>query len=229
MSLTPYYEHGGIVIYHGDCREILPYVACDAIVTDPPYKLSQEYSASVDADNLVAVASVGWVAPLLLQSIRIGGMAAVFYDTRILPLALEAFRKSGWKYLRHLTLYRRWGVASKTHGWMSTSDFVLLFQRPGAKEAYYGDTNHDVFVKGSPEPESYGHPSQKPLVFVRQLVANLTPPHGVVCDPWAGSGTSLVAAQHLSRRAIGIEIEERYCEIAAKRLQQEVLPLEMGA
>jgi site-specific DNA-methyltransferase (adenine-specific) len=227
--MTPYYEHGGITIYHGDCREILPSVRADAVVTDPPYKLSQEYSASVDADNLLAVASVGWVAPLLLQSVASGSLAAVFYDTRILPLALEAFGKSGWKYLRNLTLYRRWGAASKTHGWMSTSDFVLLFQKPGAREVYHGRTHHDVFIKAGPDPETTGHPAQKPREFVAQIVDNITPGGGTVLDPWAGSWTTLIAAQQSGRRAIGIEIEERYCEIAAKRLQQEVLPLEQPA
>lgn len=224
--MKPYYEHGGITIYHGDCREVLPHVAADAVVTDPPYKLSQEYTASVDADNLLAVAAIGWIAPLILNAVAPGALAAVFYDTRILPLALEAFGKSGWKYLRNLTLYRRWGAASKTHGWMSTSDFVLLFQKPGDRERYHGRTHHDVFIKSGPESETSGHPAQKPLDFVAQIVENVTPPKGTVLDPWAGSGTTLLAAQRSDRRAIGIEIEERYCEIAAKRLAQEVLPLE---
>ena len=221
--MKPYYQDEWVTIYHGDCRDVLPSMACDSVVTDPPYKLSQEYSSSVDADNLVAVASIGWVAPLLLEAVAPGGIAAVFYDTRILPLALTTFQRSGWRYLRNLTLYRRWGQASKTHGWMSTSDFVLLFQRPGAQEKYYGDTFHDVYIKAGPEDVNTGHPAQKPADFVRQLVANLTPPDGTVLDPYAGSGTTLRAAKDLGRRAVGIEIEERYCEIAAERLSQGVL------
>lgn len=223
--MMPYYDEDGITIYHGDCREVLPSVQGDAVVTDPPYKLSQEYSASVDADNLLAVASIGWIAPLLRDCIPAGAMAAVFYDTRILPLALEAFGKTGWRYLRSLTLYRRWGSASKMHGWMSTSDFVLLFQNPGAKEQYHGTTHHDVFIKAGPENVSWGHPAQKPYDFVAQIVENITPHAGAVIDPWMGCGTTLFAAKKLGRRAIGIEIEERYCEMAAKRLAQGVLPM----
>jgi site-specific DNA-methyltransferase (adenine-specific) len=231
--VRPYYEQDGITIYHGDCRDVLPSITADSVVTDPPYKLSQEYSASVDADNLLAVASIGWIAPMLLPAVPVGASAAVFYDTRILPLALSAFGKAGWKYLRNLTLYRRWGAASKTHWWMSTSDFVLLFQRPGAKEQYHGATHHDVFVKAGPEPDASGHPAQKPLEFVQQIVENLTPLGGTVLDPWAGSGTTLLGARLSGRNAIGIEIEERYCEIAARRLEearaQQSLPLEASA
>lgn len=225
-AVRPYFEDESVAIYHGDCREVLPRLgAVDLVLTDPPYKLTQAYSASVDADNLLAVATICWAAPMLLQSVVPGAFAAVYYDTRILPLCLEAFRMGGWRYLRNLTLYRRWGGASKVHGWMSTSDFVLLFQRPGAPEVYYGATYHDVYVKDGPELDNGGHPAQKPLEFVARILQNLCPPSGVVLDPFMGSGTTLRAAKDLGRKAIGIEIEERYCEVAAKRMSQMVLPL----
>ena len=152
----------------------------------------------------------------------------MFYDTRILPLALEAFRRGGWGYLRALTLYRRWGAASKMAGWMSTSDFVLVFAKPGASPKFHAPTKHDVYIKSGPESWDAKHPAQKPLDAVAHIVENVAPPEGVVLDPYAGSGVTLLAAAITGRRAIGIEIEERYCEIAAKRLAQEVLPLEVG-
>jgi site-specific DNA-methyltransferase (adenine-specific) len=223
-AVKPYFEDDAVTIYHGDCREVLPTIArCDAVITDPPYKLSQSYSASVDADNLLAVASICWVAPLLRDVVTQGGFAAVYYDSRILPLCLDAFRHGGWRYLRNLTLYRRWGGASKVHGWMSTSDFVLLFHRPGLPEVYHGATYHDVFIKDGPEPDGGDHPAQKPLEFVAQILQNICPISGTVLDPFMGSGTTLRAAKDLGRKAIGIEIEERYCEIAAKRMAQAVL------
>lgn len=103
--MTPFYEHGGITIYHGDCLEVVPGLSqvADSLVTDPPYKLSQEYGTSVDSDNLLAVAAIWPLAPMLRRAVRPGGIGVVFYDTRILPLALRAFRDGGWKYLRALT------------------------------------------------------------------------------------------------------------------------------
>jgi site-specific DNA-methyltransferase (adenine-specific) len=74
--------------------------------------------------------------------------------------------------------------------------------------------------------EKNGHPCPKPLGLMRWLVARVSKPNETVLDPFMGSGTTLLAAKDMGHRAIGIEIEERYCEIAAKRLSQEVLPLE---
>jgi DNA modification methylase len=74
----------------------------------------------------------------------------------------------------------------------------------------------------------FGHPSPKLECLMYWLVEELSAPGDVVLDPFMGSGTTLVAAKRLGCRAIGIEIEERYCEIAAKRLGQEVLPLEQA-
>lgn len=219
----PYYSDESVTLYHGDCRDVLPGINADSIVTDPPFKLSQAYSTAVDSDNLGAVASIVETAPMMLRAVPPGGMAVVFYDTRILPFALDAFRRSGWAYRRALTLYRRWGNAHKLHGWMSTSDFALVFARPEGREVFYGPWAHDTYVKSNPEADSADHSAQKPMGFVGQIVSNVTPPGGTVLDPYAGSGTTLRAASHLGRQAIGIEIEERYCEIAAKRLAQGVL------
>lgn len=222
--MTPYYEDDGITIWHGDATEILPSIGgVDAVVTDPPYKLSQEYGTSVDSDNLAAVAGLYLTAPLMCSALVDGGMAGVFYDTRILPFGLDAFRRSGFRYMRNLTLYRRAGNAHALNGWMSTSDFVLLFSKPGRRPEFHGRLEHDTYVKAQLESESWGHPAQKPLSFVQSIVGNLTPPGGIVLDPYMGSGTTLRAAKDLGRKAIGVELEERFCEIAAKRLSQGVL------
>lgn len=215
----PYYQDAHISIYHGDCRDVLPALTADAVVTDPPFKLSQSYAANVDADNLDAVASVIDVARLLLSIVDAGTTAAVFYDNRIMPFALDAFRRSGWQYLRMLTLYRRWGNAHQLHGWMSTSDPVLVFAAPGRPPSYHGSWAHDVYVRSKPEPNGVVHPAQKPVDFVSQIVGRLCPPHGTVLDPYMGSGTTLLAARSLGRKAIGVDAEERYCEMAARRIE----------
>lgn len=226
MTPEPYYDEGGVTIYHGDAVDLLPLAAeADAVVTDPPFKLSQEYGSSTDPDNLVAVASLWPVARKALDSVKPGAVAVVFYDTRILPLAMRAIPEGGWKYMRALTLYRRWGQASVVGGWMTTSDFALVFHKPGARPEFHGKVSHDTYVKASPDPVNWGHPAQKPIALVMQIVERVTPPGGVVLDPYCGSGTTLDAARRTGRQAIGIEAEERYCEIAAERCAQDVLDL----
>lgn len=220
-TIEPPTDADPVRLVQGDCLDVLsalPDGCIDAVVTDPPYKLSQVYGSGVDADNLLAVSSLWPVSREWMRLTKPGGLAALFYDTRILPLALEAMRSAGWQYLRALTLYRRWGQASLVHGWMTTSDFVLLFAKPGAKPVFHGSARHDVYVKDRPEAESMGHPAQKPLEHVRHLVSHVCSPEGVVLDSYAGSGTTAEAARLEGRRAVLVEKDPAYCDIIRKRL-----------
>lgn len=211
---------GNATLYLGDCREILPTLPkVDAVITDPPYKLSQEYGAGADADNLMAVSGIWPVAASLLAAAKPGALCVMYYDTRILPLALEAMRSAGWRYLRNLTFYRRWGSASIVHGWMSTSDFILVFASPGAKPAYFGETRHDVFIREKAEVDSTGHPAQKPIGDLCHIVRRTTDEGRIVLDPYMGSGSTGVACETEGRRFIGIEKEPAYFDIACRRIE----------
>lgn len=210
-------------LIQGDCLEVLPTLGAasvDAVVTDPPYKLSQAYSSSVDADNLLAVSCIWPVAQEMLRVAKPGAACALFYDTRILPLALEAMRRAGWSYLRALTLYRRWGQASLVGGWMSTSDFILVFVKPGAKPGFHGEARHDVYVKALPEKDGAKHPAKKPIDAVAHIVSNICPPGGTVLDPFMGSGTTGVACLQTGRDFIGVEKDAAYFAVAEKRLRE---------
>ena len=223
--MNPYYADECVTLYHGDALAVLaslPTASVDAIVTDPPYKLSQEYGATTDPDNLLAVSSILTVAPQMFRTAKPGALCAMFYDTRILPLALHAMNLAGWKYVRALTLYRRWGSASLMSGWMSTSDFVLIFAKPGGKPRFYGNPKHDVYIKEGPEPESFGHPAQKPIAPVRHIISNVCPPDGLLLDPYMGSGTTGAAAVIECRKFIGVEMVEHYAEVAKRRILTEL-------
>jgi site-specific DNA-methyltransferase (adenine-specific) len=213
---------GSVTLIHGEALSALrelPGDSVDAVVTDPPFKLSQEYGTTTDPDNLLAVSSLWPVAVEMARVAKPGALCAMFYDTRILPLALAAMREGGWKYLRALTLYRRWGNASLLHGWMTTSDFILIFVRPGAKPAFYGNAAHDVYVRDKAETEAFGHPAQKPLVHCRHIVSRVTPPGGITLDPYMGSGTTGVAAVLESRGFVGVEMSDDYFGVATRRIE----------
>ena len=212
-------------IYVGNGLELIkdvPAESIDAIVTDPPFKLSQTYTANVDADNLLAVSSI-W--PLAVQWFRVakpGSYAAIYYDTRILPVVLYAMGDAGWKYMRGLTFYRRWGNAHKLYGWMSTSDFILLFRKPSEETFtfYSEDWRHDVYTKDSPEHDQVNHKAQKPISDVKHLVSHLCPTGGVVLDTYIGSGTTGLAALLSDRNYLGFEISPVHAANAQKRIEE---------
>jgi len=211
-----------IELLNGDCLELMkkiPDNKADLGLLDPPYKLSQKYTTSTDSDNLLAVASIYPCALELSRIVKDGKFACVVYDNRILPLALDAFKNAGWKYVRALTLYRRAGNAHMMCGWMSTSDLILLFQNGDGKMDFYGECSHDVYVKDKMETTSYNHPAQKPLWIMKDIVQRLTRENDVVIDPYMGSGTTGVACVNLKRSFIGIESDKKHFETTKQRIK----------
>ena len=205
MSLTPYYDDGrGIVIYHGDCRDILPHVTADVVVTDPPYGTGWvRGGGSVGVFNAKHerpdwdVWTTDW-----LRSVRASCAYGIVFGPTGRSRELAGIAGNLWIYRK--TNPRPNGPACEPLG-------VWPFPELREFVAYNGDTPN--------------HPCEKSVSLMRALIW-FTPQTGTIIDPFMGSGSTLVAAKQLGRKAIGIEIEERYCEIAAKRLAQEVLPLE---
>lgn len=205
--MKPYYEHAGITIYHGDCREILRSLGIfDALVTDPPY-------------------GIGWAAEPTKWRRRAGAIAEDWDDERPDLSALLSHGRYqiiwGGQYFG-LPVSRGWLCWLKPDAPPSMGSFELAWtnlDRPGASII------HSI---SATNPERNGHPSQKPLAVMKWAIARL-PLVAHVVDPFAGSGTTLEAAKAQGIDAIGIEIEEKYCEIAAKRLSQEVFAFEGGS
>jgi len=190
--MTPYYQDSAVTIYHGDCREILP-IACDVLVTDPPYVGYDKYEWDV----------VGLVG--LLPPVR----SFVFWKGSEFPLDWTA---------RHVWAKANRNIGNRGEQYEEVYEINggstgLVMRHAVIDSPMNATLNGDVF---------WGHPTQKPI---RLLLRLLRMTDGLVLDPFAGSGTTLLAAKTLGRKAIGIEIEERYCEIAAKRCAQEVLAL----
>lgn len=201
----PYYEHAGIVIYNCDCRDILPSLKADCVVTDPPYGMA--YKSGWEARPIEGDADTGARDEALALW---GGPAVVFgrWDCPRPPgvRALLVWDKGEWPGMGDLKF--PWGpsheevyVLGEGFGGKRMGTVLRVRRMPGAQLA---------------------HPNEKPPEILQLLIERCPP--GTILDPFMGSGTTLRAAKDLGRKAIGIEIEERYCEIAAKRLAQEVLP-----
>lgn len=215
-------------VINGDCLEVMRGMeddSVDLVLTDPPYKISQKYGGGVDADNLIAVSGIFRTLPEMSRILKPNRFAVICYDNRILPFLFEATKDTDLVYRKQLYIYRRWGTAHRWIGWMQTTDPVCIFvngyDKPFAPKDVKWKVKHDCYLKDTPEEESTGHPAQKPLNFMQDVIAWLSEKNNIVFDPYAGSGTVLRAAVSLDRHFIGIEINADYCKTAENRIQDE--------
>lgn len=225
--MKPYYQDEHVTLYHGDCLQVTEWLDADVLITDPPYG-----TQLMSSDNDRKSASMGYgrrqnaLGPGMVNHGRHGCMIAgddgakcrdamlarwgdrpalVFGSPRMPDPPIDVAdrlvwdkKRPGmnggpWRY-RHESIY-------VTPGFMRTNDAAV-----------------SVFTVF---PEQADHIHGKPVALMLSLVA--AAPSGLIADPFAGSGSTLVAAARIGRRAVGVELEERYCEIAAKRLSQGVL------
>ena len=206
-----YYEDDYVTLYHGDCLEHPEWwTDADVLVTDPPYGMAYRS---------------GWVRDRTDRPIA-GDDTTGVRD--------EAFKIWG---NRPAILFGRWDIdrpGKPRHRliWSKAPD-------PGMGDLSFpwGNSDEEIYVYGNgwkgargpnvitcPKPPVNNrpdHPTPKPIGLMEALIEKCPP--GLIADPFAGSGSTLVAAKLLGRKAVGVELEERYCEIAARRLSQEVL------
>jgi len=208
----PYYESGGITIYHSDCKNILPFIdSVKAIIADPPYNVGYNYGGGVDDRMSVADYEV-WCRTWFLMAKQKGGTVAV--SPGIANLGVwHRIEEPRW-----IMCWRKGDSRGRCPvGWTKWEP-VLLW---GAMPKNIADT-FDAPIQPL-DPQVVGHPCPKPLRWGAALVDKLSDLGETVCDPFMGSGTVLVAAKYAGRKAIGIEQNEEYCEMASKRLSQGVL------
>jgi len=249
--VKPYYEEGGITIYHGDCEDVLPLLdPVDLVVTSPPYNMGlvpggngrgmyrpgasnkagrfREGYDGGHSDALPQDEYDAWqreVISLCWGTIADDG--AMFYNCRPrvehgvlrLPLGLQFGLP-----LRQLIVWDRGtGIDVNLRNFCTRGEYIAFFAKPDFKLVDHAASGMgDVWRMGM-EYTDFGHPAPFPIGLpTRALSASGA---ALVLDPFMGSGTTLRAAKDLGRRAIGIDNNERYCEIAAKRLAQEVLAI----
>lgn len=216
--MKPYYQDKYTTIYHGDCREILPTIpdgSIDLVLTDPPYGLDFAYLSYKDTKENLAII-IQDIFPMLRAKRKVisCGITNLFNWPNPSWICCAAWNTTG--------SYGKCGV----NQW-----FPLLIY--GDDLSGFGSINGQIksdvfFVNGGGDVgfqrsiiESE-HTCPKPLKLWTRVLNRFSLENETILDPFMGSGTTLVAAKQLNRKAIGIEIEEKYCEIAVKRLAQEV-------
>jgi DNA modification methylase len=213
--MTPYYEDDAVTIYHGDCREILP--ALDdvgGIVTDPPYGVGYDYGNEyLDVKGDAYWEQFGeWMNAMRCCT------DMITFTHRV--TALRVLTDWDW-----VSIWNKPLAMSGLNALPIMPHWEPIFMY-GVKMRKDIPRHFDVVSVNPQNARSSGHehPCPKPLGLMAELI-RWTIPGGLVVDPFMGSGTTLRAAKDLGRKAIGCDISERYCEIAAKRMAQEVLPL----
>lgn len=231
--MNPYYEDGQVRLFHGDCREITDWLAADVLVSDPPYGIAWEqgemgarrrrpnaprYSRHHGIANDDDTAARDSVLSLW------GDRPAIMFGS---------FSLAPPTGTRQVLVYRKppdAGVRGAMAGFRRDVEAIYLIGSwptgIGGRSSVLATAAPCVSNPSSPAGR-YGHPHTKPLDVMEQLI-DACPP-GVIADPFAGSGSTLVAARNLGRRAVGVEFDERHCETIARRLAQDVLPFEVAS
>jgi site-specific DNA-methyltransferase (adenine-specific) len=217
-----YYQDEAVTLYHGDCLEVTEWLDADVLVTDPPY-------------------GIGYVTGWQSMDLRVRGEVQTSNrsdrvltpeHTRPRDSALAAWGArpavvfGGWRAPRPEGTQMRlvWDKQRRSPGGVGVfkhSDeeiYLCYWPNPRGLAGKYGSIISEPSLRGALRPD---HPTPKPVPLMALLISEC--PRGTIADPFAGSGSTLVAARNLGRKAIGVEIEERYCEVIAKRLAQGVL------
>lgn len=227
--MKPYYEHNGITIYHGDCREVLPSLpdqSVDLVITDPPFFMPAIHFQSrirwqrTWGDTSILATFWSVILDATLPKMKSTGHCLTFCNGESYPVFYpEMYRR--FTALACLV----WDKGHVGLGRVWRHQHELIIAGRWRESVFYDDgkLRSDVIRAKATPSANRGHPVEKPASLLEQLIVPITQEGDLVVDPFMGSGTTLEAARNLGRKAIGIEIEERYCEIAAKRLQQEVL------
>ncbi len=225
--MKPYYEHNGITIYHGDCRDVLAYLAAGSVhllLTDPPYGMTYTNDAKKGLRGDAQRQGLRLLRSMLGEADRVLATPShvyIFCHWESWPDFYDAVG-CYWNTKNALVWHKDCGGVGDCLGDYAHDYEMVLFAHKGGRKELIGRRDGSV-VRQLPVPgNKRQHPTEKPVSLLRYYLGKSTEPGEIVLDPFMGSGSVLRAAKDLGRQAIGIELEERYCEAAVGRLTQEV-------
>jgi site-specific DNA-methyltransferase (adenine-specific) len=232
--MKPYYEDEAVTIYHGDCREVLPGLEPVAhVITDPPYEAEahtqqrrvKRGGGVMECEPLSFAPMWGAMRDFTGAQVRrlVKRWILTFCQIEAAPLWRKVYEDQGLVHRRTCIWVKPDGMPQYSGDRPGMGYETLLAMHTAGACRWNGGGRHGVFIVNKSDGAGASpHPTQKPLPLMTMLVSLFTDEGEIILDPFMGSGTTLRAAKDLGRKAIGIEIEERYCEIAAKRMSQSV-------
>ena len=213
--MKPYFQNDLVTLYHGDCLEITEWLDADVLVTDPPYGVAWQSSTMSNANQPKSEKINNDETPDVRdKSLQLWGdkPALVFGSWKVVRPANTRHR---------LIWYKKANIPGmRSHAWFSADEEIYVLGT-----GFVGKPEQNVLVTNDRRDGAYGevarlgHPTPKPVGLMERLITKC--PEGIISDPFAGSGATLVAARNLGRKVIGVELEEKYCELIANRLSQD--------
>lgn len=212
MSSVPYYQDDLVTLYHGDCREVSAWRSGDILVTDPPYGIAWSIGANKTAKSKAHAGILNDTDTTVRDWVLAawGDRPGIVFGAWAAPFP---------KY-RQVLVWRKpvdAGVVGSVTGYRRDTELIFL---TGIWPHRTSSRSSVLETNGGKANYLNGHPHAKPTSLMERLIEWT---QGVVVDPTAGSGSTLQAAKMLGRKAIGVEMDERYCEMTARRLAQDSL------
>lgn len=227
--MKPYFETELGKLYHGDCIEIMPnLLTVDLVITDPPYNVGKNYGVATN-DRKGRKEYWEWLSARLNQIAKklTNGYLYISHSDKGVYELKPVLEQLGFEFVQHLIWWGKNGYSAQLHerGWSFRHELIPVYRKGGYQDLVVGikgmpfTTVLEVVRPQSNFKEGRFHPTQKPIMLY-QLILQRTPAT-VTLDPFSGSATTAIACERLNRSWVCIEIEEKYCEIAAKRIEHE--------
>lgn len=215
--MSIYYQDEHVTLYHGDCLEITQWLDADVLVTDPPYGMAYISNASKYKGPSDAIAND--------DSVELRDLVLRLWGDRS-ALAFGTWKVARPQNVKQLIIWDKGdspGMGDLTIPWGPSHEEIYVL---GDSSGFTGKRGGAVIRANTLSPSDNqrpDHPTPKPIGLMERLIEKTV---GTIADPFAGSGATLIAARNLGRKAIGVELEEKYCEIIAKRLSQQAFNFE---
>ena len=213
-NTTPYYQDDYVTLYHGDCLELTQWLEADVLVTDPPYGMAFKSGrgGSFGVSSIAGDDNIQTRDAVIAQWDR----PALVFGRWSIPRPHGTRMVLTWEKGEHV------GMGDLSLPWKPNTEEIYVLGS-GFRGRRSTSVLKHLAIAGTVGQAGAGtrhHPTEKPVSLLEELIAKCPP--GVIADPFAGSGSTLVAARNLGRKAIGVELEEKYCEIIANRLSQNI-------
>ena len=212
---NPYFRNDLVTLYHGDCLQVTEWLTADVLVTDPPYGVCWSSGTMSNAIK----PNKEKINNDLTQEVRDLSLELWGAKPAIVFGSWKVERPKGTKH--RLIWYKKMNIPGRrSTPWFAADEEIYILG-----SGFTGKPEQNVLVTNDRRDGAYGevarlgHPTPKPVGLMERLIKKC--PFGVIADPFAGSGATLMAARNLGRHSIGVEMEERYCELIANRLSQE--------